>query len=130
MPGTAERLFAAIGALSALCAVAAGAFGAHALRGRVAPELLAAFETGSRYQMVHALALFALAWWHSRAPSRAARAAGWLFVAGSLLFAGSLYALTLTGMRWLGAITPVGGVMLLLGWGVLAWAILRSPRKP
>jgi uncharacterized membrane protein YgdD (TMEM256/DUF423 family) len=114
-----ERTFFRLGAASALIAVAAGAFGAHALRSRLAPDLLAVFETAARYQMYHALGLLAVAWAASRWPGRAPRAAGWLFVAGTLLFSGSLYLLALTGERRLGAVTPLGGVAWMLGWGML-----------
>ena len=122
-----DRTFAALGAVSALVAVAAGAFGAHALRARLAPELLAAFETGARYQMYHALALLLVAWAVTRWPVSPVRAAGWLFVAGTVLFSGSLYALALSGERWLGAITPAGGLLLLVGWAALA--VSAIPRR-
>jgi uncharacterized membrane protein YgdD (TMEM256/DUF423 family) len=115
-----DRLFFSIGALSALIAVAAGAFGAHALRARLSPEYLAVFETAARYQMYHALALLAVAWASTRWPGALSQWAGWLFVVGTVLFSGSLYALALTGARWLGAITPLGGVAFLLGWLCLA----------
>jgi uncharacterized membrane protein YgdD (TMEM256/DUF423 family) len=121
-----DRLFVALGALSAFVAVAAGAFGAHGLRERLTPELLAVFETGARYQMYHALGLLAVAWASSRWPSGAAPAAGWLFVAGTVLFSGSLYALALTGVRALGAVTPFGGLAFLAGWALLAWTALRA----
>ena len=121
-----ERTFVALGALSALVSVAAGAFGAHALRTRLAPELLAAFETGARYQMFHALGLLAAAWAGERWPGPAAAWAGWLFLAGTVAFSGSLYLLALTGTRWLGAVTPLGGVAFLAGWLALAWAALRG----
>jgi uncharacterized membrane protein YgdD (TMEM256/DUF423 family) len=117
-----ERLFFSLGAISAFLSVAAGAFGAHALRARLSPELLAVFETGARYQMYHALGLLAVAWAISRWPGWAAQSAGWLFVAGTVLFSGSLYALALSGVRWLGAITPLGGVAFLAGWICLALA--------
>jgi uncharacterized membrane protein YgdD (TMEM256/DUF423 family) len=122
-----ERVFLALGALSAAISVAAGAFGAHALRSRLAPDLLAVFETGARYQMYHALALVAAAWAAGRAPasSGAASWAGWLFVAGTVLFSGSLYALALTGVKALGAVTPFGGVAFIAGWLALAAAALR-----
>ena len=122
---TAERMFALSGAVSALVAVAAGAFGAHALRARLSPELLAVFETGARYEMYHALGLFGVAWaigrWGGSAPQ--ATWAGWLFLAGTVIFSGSLYLLALTGARWLGAVTPLGGLSFLLGWACLAWSI-------
>jgi uncharacterized membrane protein YgdD (TMEM256/DUF423 family) len=120
-----ERGFGVLGAASAALAVAAGAFAAHALRAHLAPEPLAVFETGARYQMYHALALLAVAWAAGRWRSRALRAAGWLFVAGTVLFSGSLYALALTGIGALGALTPVGGVAFLAGWGCLAAAAWR-----
>jgi uncharacterized membrane protein YgdD (TMEM256/DUF423 family) len=121
-----DRLFLALGALSALVSVAAGAFGAHALRDRLAPDLLAVFETGARYQMYHALGLFAVAWATQRWPGGAAAGAGWLFVAGTLLFSGSLYALALSGVRAFGAVTPFGGLAFLVGWAVLAYAAVRG----
>jgi uncharacterized membrane protein YgdD (TMEM256/DUF423 family) len=119
-----ERTFLLLGALSGLFSVAAGAFGAHALKARLSADMLAAFETGARYQMFHALGLLACAWASSRAPGPAAWAGG-LFAGGTLLFSGSLYALALTGARWLGAVTPVGGVAFLAGWAALALAALR-----
>jgi uncharacterized membrane protein YgdD (TMEM256/DUF423 family) len=120
-----SRLFGAIGALSGFVAVAAGAFGAHALRARLAPDLLAVFETGARYQMVHALALLLVAVVHAHRPVPLVRAAGWLFTAGSVIFAGSRYALALSSIRALGAITPVGGVCFLAGWLCLATVFVR-----
>ena len=120
-----DRLFFALGALSALLAVAAGAFGAHALRARLSPDMLAVFETGARYQMYHALGLLAVAWAAGRWPGGATSTAGWLFVAGTLIFSGSLYALVLSGQRWLGAVTPLGGVAFLAGWTCLLVAALR-----
>lgn len=119
-----DRLLAGIGAISGLLAVAAGAFGAHALRARLGPDLLATFETGARYQMYHALALLAAAWLSTRSPAPQAVWAGWLFVVGTVVFSGSLYALALTGHRWLGAVTPIGGLAFLAGWACLAWAAL------
>jgi uncharacterized membrane protein YgdD (TMEM256/DUF423 family) len=101
--------------------VAAGAFGAHGLKAWLTPEMLAVFETGVRYHLIHALALLAVAWAATRWESRVIPAAGWLFVVGIVLFSGSLYVLTLTGIRGLGAITPFGGVALIVGWLLLAW---------
>ena len=121
-----DRLFFLIGALSAFVGVAAGAFGAHGLRGRLSEEMLATFEVGVRYQMYHAFALFVAAWAHARWPGSLAGAAGWLFVAGTVVFSGSLYALTLTGQRWLGAVTPLGGLALLAGWLCLAAACWKN----
>lgn len=121
-----DKTFAVLGALSGLVSVAAGAFGAHALRARLSADLLAAFETGARYQMFHALALLGVALLAARVPGAALTWAGWLFVAGTLLFSGSLYALALTGVRALGAVTPVGGVAFLAGWLALALAAARG----
>jgi len=121
-----DRAFALAGAVSAFIAVAAGAFGAHALRARLPPDLLAVFETGARYQMYHALALLAVAWAATRWPAAPVRAAGWLFIGGTLLFSGSLYLLALTGTRWLGAITPIGGLLFLAGWAALAIAFAKG----
>jgi uncharacterized membrane protein YgdD (TMEM256/DUF423 family) len=116
-----DKLFFALGAASAGLAVALGAFGAHALKARLAPDLLAVYEVGVRYHVYHALALLAVGWAAARWPGTAVSASGWLFVAGTLLFSGSLYLLSLTGLRWLGAITPLGGVAWLAGWACLAW---------
>ena len=121
-----DRVFAILGALLAGIAVAAGAFGAHGLRSRLAPDMLAVFETAARYQMYHALALLAVAWAAGRWPGPLTTAAGWCFVAGIAVFSGSLYVLSLTGIRWLGAITPFGGLAFLVGWALLGWAIARG----
>jgi uncharacterized membrane protein YgdD (TMEM256/DUF423 family) len=121
-----ERRFFALGSLSALIGVAAGAFGAHALKARLPPELLIAFETGVRYQLVHSLALLAVAWAVVRWPGRATTSAGVLFLAGIVLFSGSLYALALTGSRTLGIVTPFGGVAFIAGWASLAWGAWRK----
>jgi uncharacterized membrane protein YgdD (TMEM256/DUF423 family) len=121
-----DRTFAALGSVSAFLAVAAGAFGAHTLRARISRDLLQTFETGARYQMYHALALFCVAWAATRWPGTPVRAAGWLFVGGTVLFSGSLYLLSLTGTRWLGAITPLGGLLFLAGWLCLAAGIFKG----
>jgi uncharacterized membrane protein YgdD (TMEM256/DUF423 family) len=124
-----ERIFLVAGALSGAVAVAAGAFGAHALRGHLTPDLLAVYQTGAQYQALHALALLACGWMVARAPGSASAAAGWLFLAGTLLFSGSLYALALSGVRALGAVTPLGGVAFLGGWLALAWAAWTAPAR-
>ncbi|HVL74408.1 MAG TPA: DUF423 domain-containing protein [Noviherbaspirillum sp.] len=121
-----DRIFFAIGALSALISVAAGAFGAHGLRTRLGPDMLNVFEIGVRYQMYHALALLAVAWACTRWPHPATTASGVLFIVGTVVFSGSLYVLSLSGIRWLGAVTPFGGVALIAGWGCLAWAAARG----
>ena len=120
------RLLFAFGAVSAFIAVAAGAFGAHALESRLSPDRLETFELAARYQMYHALALLAAAWAASRWPGGSALAAGWLFVLGTVLFCGTVYALGLGAPRWLGAITPLGGLSFLAGWALLAWTALRG----
>ena len=112
--------FGRIGAVSAFIGVAAGAFGAHALRARLAPDMLAVFETGARYQLIHALALIGVWLAAARAPGRPLSAAGGLFVIGTVLFSGSLYALALTGTRAWGMVTPFGGMCFLTGWLVFA----------
>lgn len=121
-----DRLFFAIGAISAFVGVAAGAFGAHALKNRLSAEMLAVFETGVRYQMYHAFALLAAGWAVTRWPGTPVNLSGWLFLAGTILFSGSLYLLSLTGVRALGAITPLGGLAFLAGWLCLAYALLRA----
>jgi uncharacterized membrane protein YgdD (TMEM256/DUF423 family) len=120
-----DRVFFGLGAVSAMLAVGAGAFGAHALRARISPEHLAIFETGARYQIYHALALLAAAWAVSRWPGSLPVFAGWLFVLGSILFSGSLYILALTGVRWWGAVTPIGGLAFLGGWVCLVLTAVR-----
>ena len=113
---------------SVLCGlgVILGAFGAHGLRARLSPEMLVVFETGVRYHLIHALGLLAVAWAVSRWPGSYVSIAGYLFVAGIFIFSGSLYVLAITGIRWLGAITPIGGVCLIVGWGLLAVGVLRA----
>ncbi len=117
-----------IGAISAALAVIAGAFGTHGLRGRLEPDMLAVFETGARYQMYHALAMIAAGFAAARG-GRVAGVAGGLFLAGTVLFSGSLYALALTGVRAFGAITPIGGLCFIMGWVALAIALAASGRR-
>lgn len=123
----ASSLFLLLGALSGFTAVGLGAFAAHGLRERLEPALLAAFQTGVQYQMYHALALIGLAALLKNAASPTwLQAGGWLFMVGILLFSGSLYGLALGGPRWLGPITPLGGLMFLLGWLALAIGAFRG----
>lgn len=122
-----ERLFLILGSLFGGLAVALGAFGAHALKARLSESALANFETGVRYQMYHAVALLFVVWAISRWPgSNWPVVAGWSFAAGIVIFSGSLYLLSLTGQRWLGAITPFGGVAFLVGWACLLLAAWRG----
>lgn len=120
------KLFLGLGAAFGGLAVVLGAFGAHALRSALSADDLATFEIGVRYQMYHALALVAVAWATTQWESGALTVAGWSFVVGILVFSGSLYTLVLTGQRWLGAVTPIGGVAFIVGWAILAWTALRS----
>ena len=121
-----DRLFFAAGAVSGFIAVALGAFAAHGLKARLAPELLSVFETGVRYEMYHALGLLAVGWACTKWPGAWLNASGWLFIAGTIIFSGTLYALALTGVRWLGAITPIGGGAFLAGWLCLAWGVCKG----
>ena len=120
------RGLVAIGCVCAALGVAAGAFGAHMLKGLLDPPMLAAYDTATRYQMYHAFGIV-LSGFAVRV-SRDVRMAmaGWMFLAGILLFSGSLYGVALLGVRWLGAITPIGGAAFILGWGVLAWRMWRG----
>ena len=121
-----DQVFAAAGALLGAVSVIAGAFGAHLLKQRLSSDLLGAFETGARYQMYHALALLTVAWACNRWPGPQIQVAGWLFLGGTMVFAGSLYALSLTGGRPWGAVTPIGGAALIAGWLLLLWGIWKG----
>lgn len=121
-----ERLFFILASVSGFLCVALGAFAAHALKSRLESDLLDVFEVGVRYQMYHTFALFASAWAISKWPGTWTMASGWLFLAGILVFSGSLYVLSLTGVRWLGAITPLGGFFFLAGWVALVVGALKS----
>ena len=120
------RLLIATGAVSAFLGVALGAFGAHGLRQRLSADMLAVFEIGVRYQLAHALALLGAGAAAARLAPGALAAAGILFVIGTLVFSGSLYVLALSGRKWLGAVTPLGGLALLAGWACLAWAAMAA----
>ncbi|HEX4345998.1 MAG TPA: DUF423 domain-containing protein [Vicinamibacterales bacterium] len=119
-----ERTFILIAALAGFTGVTLGAFGAHGLRARLTPEMLAVFETGVRYHLIHAVAILATAGLVERLGGRLVVSAGWLFLGGIVLFSGSLYLLALTGITILGAITPLGGLAFLAGWACLAIAAL------
>jgi uncharacterized membrane protein YgdD (TMEM256/DUF423 family) len=121
------RWFFLAGSVGGFLGVAAGAFGAHALREILEPRMLEVFETAVRYQMLHSLALLAAGWVSSKAPGRFAVWSGGFFVGGIVLFSGSLYLLTLAGQRWAGAVTPLGGAALLAGWACLALAGRQLP---
>ncbi len=115
--------------LFGLLGVAAGAFGAHALKGSMPADLLEIFQTGSTYAKIHAVALLAVAVLFAvkgERTERSVRIAGWAYIVGIFIFAGTLWTLALTGGRWLGAITPIGGLSLMIGWGCLAWTALSS----
>jgi uncharacterized membrane protein YgdD (TMEM256/DUF423 family) len=121
------RVALVLAALLMFAAVALGAFGAHALKSRLAPDMQAIWQTGVQYHALHALGLFGVGLLMLHWPERAdIAAAGWLMVAGVALFSGSLYALALTGVRGLGAVTPFGGLAFLAAWLVLAWAVART----
>ena len=121
------RLALTVGSLAMFLAVALGAFGAHALKARLSPDMSAVWQTAVQYHAWHALGLLAVGLMMLHWPERwGLGPAAWLMLAGIVLFSGSLYALALTGVRGLGAITPIGGVAFLAGWGVLAWAIGRG----
>lgn len=120
------RLFLVFGAFAAGLAVLAGAFGAHALEGRLTPDRLQTFETAVRYQMYHALALLLVGWMLVQQPATSLTWSAGLFSIGILVFSGSLYVLVLTDTPWLGAVTPLGGVAFITGWGCLIWYLLTT----
>lgn len=122
------RSLVSAGAINMFIAVAAGAFGAHGLKQTLSPEMLAIWQTAVLYQMVHALGLLMLGALQQQWNSALLRRAGWAMLAGIVIFSGSLYALALSGVRMLGAITPVGGVAFLIAWAMLAWDAIRRPR--
>ncbi len=120
------KTFFLFGSLSAFIAVALGAFAAHILKQKLSTEMFAVFEVGVRYHFYHALALFIVAFAINQYPNANLSLAGWLFSVGTLLFSGSLYALSLTEIKILGAITPIGGVCVLAGWLWLAWNVWKN----
>jgi len=120
-----DRFFFLSGAVAAFIAVALGAFGAHSLKTKLSADMLNIFEIGVRYQMYHALGLIAVAWAMTRWPEANLNAAGWAFIVGIVVFSGSLYLLSATDIRWLGAITPIGGLAFLIGWAILVWSVGR-----
>jgi uncharacterized membrane protein YgdD (TMEM256/DUF423 family) len=120
-----DRLFVLLGSLAAFLGVALGAFAAHGLKNKLSPDMFNIFEVGVRYHMYHALGLFAVAAVAGRWSGPWVTAAGWLFVFGIVIFSGTLYLLAMGGPRWLGAITPIGGLSFLAGWLLLAWAVWR-----
>ncbi len=124
-----ERRIFAVGSILAGLAVVFGAFGAHALKASLNQTMLATFETGVRYQMYHGLGLLALAWAIGRWPERRLTPAAILLFVGTLIFSGSLYLLVLTGVRSFGAITPVGGLGLIAGWGLVVWRLFAPLRS-
>lgn len=124
-----ERFFFAAGTIFAALGVMAGAFGAHGLKSQLSPEMLAVFETAVRYQLYHALGLLAVAFSLFRYPSRFGITSGCLFCTGIVFFSGSLYMLAVSGTRWLGAITPIGGVMFILGWLFLLGTVVFPSRR-
>jgi len=121
-----DRQLTILAALNMIAAVGAGAFGAHGLKRMLAPDLLAIWQTGVLYHLVHALGLFVVALLGARFGSTLLSTAGLVMFAGIVLFSGSLYVLAITGTRWLGAVTPLGGAAFLLAWALVAWAAWRS----
>lgn len=121
-----ERVFFVLGALSAFIGVAAGAFGTHSLKSRMSAEMLSVFEVGVRYQMYHAFALIVAALLQAKQPSSVVTTSGWFFVFGTIFFSGSLYLLSVSGVRWFGVITPLGGLAFLAGWVCMAWGVCRA----
>ena len=122
-----KMIFLSLGAIFALISVGAGAFGAHALKTTLPADRLDIFDTAAKYQMYHALALCVVGWAEQHFARGSFGVSGWMFVAGIVLFSGSLYILSLSGVRWWGAVTPLGGVAFLIGWATLAWQFLRRP---
>jgi uncharacterized membrane protein YgdD (TMEM256/DUF423 family) len=121
-----SRWLVLIGCISAGLGVAAGAFGAHMLKEILEPPMLAVYDTATRYQMYHAFGMVLSGLVVRIGRDAGAVKAGWLFLGGTFLFCGSLYGVSLVGIRWLGAVTPIGGVLFIVGWLVLGWRAWRS----
>lgn len=121
-----SKHFMGLGAILAGCSVATGAFGAHMLKEALSPQMLSAFETAVRYQMYHSLALLLSGWVLTVYQRPVFKKAAWFFLFGLILFSGSLYAISLLDVRWLGPVTPIGGVSFICGWGCLALGFLRK----
>jgi len=121
-----DRVFFVTASLMGLLAVAFGAFGAHLLKAHLGADQLSTFDIGVRYQMYHAIALLAVALAYAKWPGKGLIASGWLFIIGTVLFSGSLYALSLGGLRWVVVITPIGGLAFLAGWLCMAWSVWRK----
>ena len=123
-----SQRFLVIGSILAGSAVAAGAFGAHALKEILDAPMLQVFETATRYVMYHAFGLCIVSWAIDRYPGQGLEKSGWLFLVGILLFSGSLYMVSLAGIRWIGAVTPIGGLAFMTGWLLIAWGVWRDAR--
>jgi len=121
-----DRQFIMLGALNMIAAVGAGAFGAHGLKQMISADMLAVWQTGVLYHLIHALGLFVVALLSAHYGASLFSTAGIIMFAGIVMFSGSLYLLALTGMRWLGPITPLGGVAFLVAWALVAWAAWRA----
>jgi uncharacterized membrane protein YgdD (TMEM256/DUF423 family) len=128
--GSPSRRFLGLGAVLAGCGVAAGAFGAHALKEILDAPMLLVFETATRYLMYHAFGLCIVSWAIDRYPRQGLEKSGWFFILGMVLFSGSLYVVSLAGIRWMGAVTPIGGLAFLIGWILLAWGVWREALPP
>ena len=125
---SAAQRFLVFGSIIAGLGVAAGAFGAHALKEILDAPMLQVFETATRYVMYHAIGLCIVSWAIDRYPEQRLEKSGWLFLIGILLFSGSLYVVSLAGIRWVGAVTPIGGLAFITGWLLLAWGVWRDAR--
>lgn len=124
------RLWIVLGGINGFLAVALGAFGAHGLKARLSPEMLDVYKTGTQYQMMHALGLILIGLWAEQRANRRADGAGSLLMAGILLFSGTLYGYSLTGITTLAMITPLGGLCFLAGWIAFILAVIRDPARP